>query len=752
MISLSKDFRRALFDDQRNYLVWADITPVGGSTLQLTNDQIWSAGLSLEDAVSDDNTFGALGSAIINQALLTLDNFDERFNAYDFSFAKVVIYVGMRFGSRTEKIQKGVYLVDEATYTGRLIHLSCLDYMVKFDEPYQTTLHYPASLRNIISDCCAKCGVTLQTYSFPHNDYVVPSKPEEDGSTFREVIGWAATLAGCFARCDRQGRLELKWFDQATLEKPATDIDGGRFDKATATYYQTGDSADGGPFNPWAEGAVYEGGTFQEERAIHHISTLYAQDIGIDDVVITGIKLVVREESEEKGSEDKVYLFGSKGYCIEIQNNPFVNSANVSEIGAWLAAQLVGLTFRKANVQHANTPAIEAGDIALIWDRKGREYPILITRTRFEIGRPQTTVSAAETPARNSATRYSGATKSYVEARKLFKKEMIQREQQLANLAEKLASHSGLYSTTETQSNGGKIYYLHDMPDLEDSTIIWKMTAEAWGVSNDGGKTWNGGMTVDGDTVVRLLTAEGINCSDIEIRGKLQDAKGNNYWDLSTGEFKLSASCKVGNQTLAQYIDSNAPEMTKAEIFNKLTDNGATQGIYMKDGKLYLNGSYMAMGTITSVNGNTSWNLNDGTFAMKKGSIDIGDFNVDTSGKLTCTGANVSGTITGGTYGSGFWMRLTPKGALSGGYGPTEYGYIDTSARHGIVSSGTYNGVRIHGDILDIDCTRISAKSYATSRTCTMNYISQIKDLGGGSLQWTTTTITFENGLMVTAL
>jgi hypothetical protein len=37
------------------------------------------------------------------------------------------------------------------------------------------------------------------------------------------------------------------------------------------------------------------------------------------------------------------------------------------------------------------------------------------------------------------------------------------------------------------------------------------MTAEAWAVSTDGGQHWNGGMTVDGDVIARILTATGIN-------------------------------------------------------------------------------------------------------------------------------------------------------------------------------------------------------------------------------------------------
>lgn len=52
--------------------------------------------------------------------------------------------------------------------------------------------------------------------------------------------------------------------------------------------------------------------------------------------------------------------------------------------------------------------------------------------------------------------------------------------------------------------------------------------------------------------------------------------------------------------------------LNQAEIFNRLTNNGQTQGIYLKDGKLYINGTYIATGVITDTEGRNYWNLNTG--------------------------------------------------------------------------------------------------------------------------------------------
>ena len=66
------------------------------------------------------------------------------------------------------------------------------------------------------------------------------------------------------------------------------------------------------------------------------------------------------------------------------------------------------------------------------------------------------------------------------------------------------------------------------------------MTTEAWGVSTDGGSTWNAGMTVDGDSIVRILTATGINASWIDTgRIEVKDSSGNTIFIVDMDEKKV---------------------------------------------------------------------------------------------------------------------------------------------------------------------------------------------------------------------
>ena len=70
----------------------------------------------------------------------------------------------------------------------------------------------------------------------------------------------------------------------------------------------------------------------------------------------------------------------------------------------------------------------------------------------------------------------------------------------------------GFFKTEEIKEDKSVIFYLHNKERLEDSNIIWKMVGDAFAVSTDGGKTWNAGLDSNGNAVVNVLSAVGINC------------------------------------------------------------------------------------------------------------------------------------------------------------------------------------------------------------------------------------------------
>ena len=503
MINVTNAFRQELANNRRNYNVTAVITLADETVLTLDNSDIIQRGLSMDDAVSDDNSFTALGSCIINSATLVINNRDDSFSQYDFLNAKVVIYLELI----NEQIKKGTYRVDNATYNGFSITLSLLDFMENFDRDYSgSSLTYPATLDDIVRDACSHCGVDLVTLNFPHKSYVIDELVLDEAVTFRDVLSWATTIAGCFARCNVDGDLELKWFDTTTLSGYTHGLNGGIFD--TSTPYATGDNADGGTFNPWNTGDVVDGGNFTDANGIHFIKDIYSQNIAVEDTVITGVKILVDSEYESESIINE-YSTGQTGYVISIEGNKFITDDNAQEIVTWLGTQLIGVKFRKLNITHTNNPSIEAGDIAVVFDRKGNEYPILVTRTAFGVGTRQTTVCGAETPSKNTATKYSEVTKNYVESRKYLQKAKTDFEDRQDELEELIANASGLYETDVVESGLTKKYY-HNKANLSESDIIMLFSDVGFTVTADGGDNWYG-LTVDGVLIASILNTVGIN-------------------------------------------------------------------------------------------------------------------------------------------------------------------------------------------------------------------------------------------------
>lgn len=572
MLNVSSAFKQMLYEDKRDYLSYADITLSDGTVLNLDNSGIWNDGMEISDSVSSDNSFD-VGAAIVNSAKIVINNIYDDYSNYDFSNAQVIMYVGMKLPDGTiERIRKGTFHVDEAKYNGAIITLNCLDNISKFDSPYsESTLKYPATLGQIVRDACLKCGVTLQTYNFPHDDYVVKERPDDEATTFGEVIQWAAQIACCFCRCDVYGRLELKWYDQEAFENRYF-LSGGTFKNIPPT----NETVSGGTFNPWTDGETINSGEFSELNGIHHIYSLSSISTSTDDVVITGISVTVKASDDDSEQEIVVSETGTLGYVISFENNDLINIGDGPTIAGWIGEKLIGFRFRKASISHLSDPTIEAGDVAILTDTKGRNYNIIISSTKFNSnGSYQNTESSALDPIRNSAIRFSEATKNYVDYRKEIKREKTAREQAIENLTNRINNSSGVFTTVDTQPDGSNIYYLHNKPSLSDSDIIWKMTAEAWGVSTDGGKSFNAGMTVDGDTIVRILTATGVNADWINTGAiQVKDDDENIIFsvDMDTKQVIISGDyVRIGGKTASTAINDVLQE-SKDYSDGKLAD------------------------------------------------------------------------------------------------------------------------------------------------------------------------------------
>lgn len=559
MRNLSTEFKEQQNSGNRNYLKYADFTFTDGSTLSITDKDLWSNGFKFEDAVSQNGSFD-IGAAIINKLTLQINNFSGKYTDYIWDGARVVCYIGLELSTGIEKIRICTMTVTDAPYQNTaIISLTCEDSMRLFDRDYsESKLTYPATRLQIIQDACEACGVTLQSTRFDNDDFVIQNRPDDSSITFRQVIAWVAQMVCQWAKTDAYGRLCLDWYKNEVpdnfydlVETPWKDIEGKDILDTTGaqiiTVMQKGITAiDTNGFTPW----------------------LY-------DVEITGVKVTEYVENSSK-NEAKTYQSGKSGYVIEISDNKLIQEGSGEKICQIIADRCVGLKFRPFTTGALTNIAWEAGDTIAISDRNGKQYKSFLTSVTLNPGAFEQLECSAKSVSRNKQKQYTLSQQVQAESKKNLKDERTAREKAIEELSQRLSESSGTYTTVETQPDGSNIYYLHNKPQLSDSDIIWKMTAEAWAVSTDGGQHWNGGMTVDGDVIARILTATGVNADWINTGTiKAIDKDGNTTFlvDVTTGRVVINADSV---QIKGKDVNAIAKEKAETEVNNFISNTYTT--------------------------------------------------------------------------------------------------------------------------------------------------------------------------------
>lgn len=499
MINVSDEFRE-LMQTRTDFKENAEITFADGTVLELTEKDFTVSNNSVTDA---SETSGIpLGVAVCRNIQIEIINDDERFAFYDFFGAKIRLYLTFQLSETVERIEYGTFTVLTPETYGETIIITALDDMYKADRDYSTNITYPASLQTILVDACNTLDISLGSTSFHNSDFVVNEKPTD--ITFRQMFGYIAMIAGGNARIDTTGRMRILSYDFEKLERVSQVIDGGIYSP-----WNNPIDLNGGSFSPWNLGDVADGGTFTDRNEYHSLSNWSNLKVDTDDVVITGVQTTY---TDSENVEHKA-IYGTEGYVLSVEN-PLIVGQEEFAVGL-IGNVMVGGRFRQFIGDLVSNPTIEFMDIAVISDRKGNMYASFMTDITFQFFGFTTLKNSAEPALRNSAKTYSDATKTLVKARELVKNERTAREQAVAQLAKDLKNSSGLFMTEDVQPDGSTIYYMHDKPTLAESMIVWKLTALAFGISTDGGKTYPYGFTVNGDLITRLLYAEGIDASYI---------------------------------------------------------------------------------------------------------------------------------------------------------------------------------------------------------------------------------------------
>lgn len=512
MINTSMEYKKAIHGN-REFCVMDEITFSDGTKMPLDMGDFTT--YSINEATSSAGKF-EIGAAVIKEYSATLNNMDGKFDEYDFEGADILAKVGLKLEDGTwEILQKGTYRVVKAKASELTIQVTAYDSMLFFDRPYSNcALSYPTTLSLIIQQACLDCGMAYDASTIEMGNYVVQSRPDDGALTYRDIISYCAQIMGCYARINHMDRLSFGWY---AFDALPDGLDGGNFE-GTATPYETGDDADGGNFDDYSSGYAYDSGTFQDAENYHHFYNLSSQTINTDDITITGIAV----SGGTEGDNAESYLYGTDEYALELSDNPLIQAGKVQQVAEHVGSKLAGSTFRPLSITVQSDPCVEAGDAAIVTDRKQRSYRTVITNTTFAIGSIQKVECTAETPTEKNYAKYGATTKLLAKADKQTGEKLSAYDIAVKQMNQLAANTMGFYSTVITQPDGSVLAYRHDKPELAESKTVYKSGIDGFFVTQDyqgtdeattaAGK-WDSGFDANGNAVLNILSAIGINFS-----------------------------------------------------------------------------------------------------------------------------------------------------------------------------------------------------------------------------------------------
>lgn len=154
--------------------------------------------------------------------------------------AKTKTFTGTEYDGLFEFTPLGVFIADRPSVVKKkILSITANDQMQLFDVDMPSAtdlgLSYPTTLSNLYTKLCNYVGVQYKTDAFLNSTITVSSEPEDfENATMREVLGWIAEAACSIARFDRDGILEMAWFNASNVV-----FDEHNYSEFTPAWYET---------------------------------------------------------------------------------------------------------------------------------------------------------------------------------------------------------------------------------------------------------------------------------------------------------------------------------------------------------------------------------------------------------------------------------------------------------------------------------------------------------------------------------
>ena len=281
----------------------------------------------------------------------------------------------------------GQFKVERPTIASRTtMRFTAYDNVVKSEKVFSDWLvqnqgQFPMSLLSLVQAACDYCGVVLATTDFPHASLSVGAF-YGDGITCRQILSWAAAIAGRFVRANTAGEIEFAWYTEmngivcspgpASYAANLSITDDGMGNISVTSREMTVSDDGNGNVNVDIPGTrvIYSDGnvSFVSDTAIPYF---------LDGISYESYSTDVIEQVRINHSETDVgitYPTDATGNCFTLSGNMILGACAVGDVGGVAASlynQLSAISYTPAKIRVPRTIRIRAGDIIRLYTQFG---------------------------------------------------------------------------------------------------------------------------------------------------------------------------------------------------------------------------------------------------------------------------------------------------------------------------------------------------------------------------------------------
>ncbi len=455
MYAVSEAFANRIISNDRKFalkLTFGSSTELTGASLQ---------NMALDEMVMSGDTL-TMGCVCSNK--ITVHMIDPPTDI-DYDGAQFKAEVGLLLNDNPityEWIPLGVFYgaVPETNNDFKNLTLTAYDGFCKMTGKYNASVGSQTTLQAVYDDLknqlYTKCGVTLKARTLP--SYTIADFPYLD-ITYAQAVGYVAGCLGGFARFDRDGELEIVWFEDSGITLARRDQYLNGFKRYTNKTLAVSSLSTGTKENP-----------------------------------------IVRGE-------------GASGLNITFEN-PYMTIDMASDI--FLSVQ--NFSYTPCGVKWRGNPALQAGDLVKVLDKDGAEHNVLVMSHILKIGGGLSDTIEC----RGSGELKSEFSNSYETVGQKIERVYTTLETAIINATNSISGNRGGYVVLRDTNNDGKPdeILVMDSEEIPLATKVWRWNKEGLGYSyNPAGNAYIGpyktAITSDGQIVADFITSGVLSASII---------------------------------------------------------------------------------------------------------------------------------------------------------------------------------------------------------------------------------------------